>query len=207
MGRMRLDFRGPNGDKVSPKRWLRLWAARYPVEKYEAEHDTLIVKRGRLSSADFVRIGKWKDAAHTPARWKPNVASVAYDIWLTAASESPACPDENSIEVFLLAWSERTYRSRFGSRRVDKRFGLSRATTLLYFLSGGRFPIFDSRVRRAVKRLRNVAVPNTVISYLESYCPLFDEIAAQSGTKDRRMLDQALFSYGGKNLPFSDNGR
>src|SRR5262249_54953507 len=157
--------------------------------------DDLIAKRGSLSSADFVRIGKWKDAASTPAKWKANVASVAFDIWMVAASERPKSPHENSVEKFLHDWSERKYTNRFATGTVEKRFGLSRATTLLYFISGGRFPIFDSRVRRAVKRLRDADVPNTARAYVDSYCPLFSEIATRCHSKDVRMVDQALFSY------------
>src|SRR5207245_10859851 len=64
------------------------------------------------------------------------------------------------------------FRSHFTSRTMEKHFGLSRATTLLHFVSGGRFPIFDSRVRKAVARLLNCSVPNDVPWYLDSYCPL-----------------------------------
>lgn len=57
--------------------WLRKWAALYPGGKGDGEHDTLIARSGRRVSADFVRIGRWKDSAGTHAKWKPNVASVA----------------------------------------------------------------------------------------------------------------------------------
>ena len=45
----------------------------------------------------------------------------------------------------------RTYSKKKGP--VKKRFGVPRATTLLHFVSGGRFPIIDSRVRRAIVKL------------------------------------------------------
>jgi hypothetical protein len=70
----------------------------------DREHDTLIA-RGRVS-ADFVRIGRWKDGAATPAKWRPNVASVAYDVWMQAAAERPACPNDSSLADFLRDWSE-----------------------------------------------------------------------------------------------------
>ena len=41
-------------------------------------------------------------------------------------------------------------------------------------------------------RLLNSPVPNTVGWYLDSYCPLFSEIAALCGTQDLRMVDEAL---------------
>jgi hypothetical protein len=53
-------------------------------------------------------------------------------------------------------------------------------------------------------RLLNSPVPNTVGWYLDSYCPLFSEVAALCGTKDLRMVDKALFSYGGKTSPEPD---
>jgi hypothetical protein len=87
---------------------------------------------------------------------------------------------------------------------VKKHFGLSRATTLLHFISGGRYPIFDSRVRKAMTRLLNCPVPKTGRWYLDSYRPLFSEVAALCGTEDFRMVDKALFSYGDRILPFAN---
>jgi len=177
---------------------LRIWAARYPSKKcYAEEYDALIRSYKSLSAADFERIGKWKDGAKTQGKWKANVASVAYEIWMQAARELPVCPEETQVAAFLNDWSERKYTDQFGSRTREKRLGLSRATTLLHFVSGGRFPIFDSRVRKAMARLLNCSVPNDVSWYLDSYCPLIKEIAALSGTEDLRTVDKALFSYGG----------
>jgi hypothetical protein len=193
-----LRFRGLDGKDITPAEWLRVWAAEYPGAKYDSEHDTLIAKSRSLSSADFERIGRWKDAATADGKWKPNVASVAFRIWMQAATARPKCPNSARAGDFLLDWSERKYTDQFASRTVKKRFGLSRATTLLYFLSKGRFPIFDSRVRRAIIRLRGAPVPNTVSGYLSSYCPLFLDIAARCQTTDLRKVDQALFSYGGR---------
>ncbi len=116
---------------------------------------------------------------------------------MQTASELPKCPEESRVADFLDDWSDREYTDP-----VKKRFGLARTTTLLHFISGGRFPIFDSRVRRAMARLLNSRVPNTVSWYLDSYCPLFSEIAALCGTKDLRMVDKALFAYGDRTLPF-----
>jgi hypothetical protein len=53
-------------------------------------------------------------------------------------------------------------------------------------------------------RLLNSPVPNTVGWYLDSYCPLFSEIAALCGTEDLRVVDMALFSYGERIPPFSN---
>jgi hypothetical protein len=108
------------------------------------------------------------------------------------------CPARDAVEDFLRDWSERRYTDIFGSKTIEKRFGLSRATTLLYFLSGGRFPIFDSRVRRAIRRLCGERVPNSVKGYTGSFVPRFREIAQACQTRDLRQLDRALFSFGGK---------
>ncbi len=201
----RFRFRGVNGEDITPDEWLRTWAALYPSKKYYAEeYDALIGNHKSLSAADFVRIGKWKDGAKTQGKWKANVASVAYEIWMQAAKEVPMCPEQTQVVAFLNDWSERKYTDHFTSRTIEKHFGLSRATTLLHFVSGGRFPIFDRRVRKAVARLLNcspLSVPNEVRWYLDSYCPLIKEIAALSGTEDLRTVDKALFSYGG-NLRF-----
>lgn len=197
----RLSFRGSDGRNIAPQEWLRMWASLYP-RKYDPEYDSVVTKYKSLSAADFERIGRWKDGAETEGKWKPNVASVAYQIWMQAASELPTCPDESRVADFLHDWSERKYTDKYGSRAVQKRFGLSRATTLLHFISGGRFPIFDSRVRRAMTRLLNSSVRNNVRWYVDSYCPLFSEIAALCGAEDEREVDKALFSFGDRSLEF-----
>ena len=180
----------------TPREWLCAWAGRYQGYD-EAEYGDLIEKHKLLSAEDFRRIGKWKDDATTENQWKPNVASVAYLIWERAAEELPKCPDESGVAVFLEDWSSREYRDVFKNGSRKKRFGLSRATTLLHFISGGRYPIFDSRVKSALARLLGrPKLPDTVRSYLDSYIPLFKELADHCETNDFRMLDKALFSYG-----------
>jgi hypothetical protein len=109
----------------------------------------------------------------------------------------PKCPEKSGVAVFLEDWSSREYTDVFKNGSRKKRFGLSRATTLLHFVSGGRYPIFDSRVRTAVARLLcQPKLPDTVRSNLDSYIPLFKELADHCETSDFRMLDKALFSYG-----------
>jgi hypothetical protein len=195
-------FRSVDGSDISPQDWLNIWSDRYPSKDY-AGYSELIAKHKSLSAADFALIGKWKDAAKTDGKWKPNVASVAYLIWMQAASEAPKCPEETDVAIFLDDWSGRSYADEYANLTREKHFGLSRATTLLHFISGGHFPIFDSRVRRAMARLLAFRIPNTVRGYLDSYRPLFSEIADVCGTEDVRMVDMALFSYGDRILPFS----
>jgi hypothetical protein len=180
----------------TPQEWLRVWTGRYQGYD-ETEYGDLIEKHKLLSAEDFRRIGKWKDDATTADQWKPNVASVAYPIWERAAEELPKCPEESEVAVFLEYWSNRAYTDKFKSGTRKKHFGLSRATTLLHFVSGGRYPIFDSRVKTALARLLGrPKLPGTVSSYLDSYVPLFKELADRCETNDFRMLDKALFSYG-----------
>ena len=202
----RFRFRSENGTDIAPEAWLRewagIWTVRYGSKYSTKEYVNLVGEYKSLSALDFERIGKWKDNANTEGKWKANVASVAYEIWMQAAKKKPACPEESGVADFLNHWSEKTYEDHFKNRTVRKRFGLSRATTLLHFVSGGRFPIFDSRVRRAMTRLLNSSVPSTVNGYLDSCCPFVKEIAALSGTEDLRMVDKALFSYGDRTLPF-----
>ncbi|MBI2527986.1 MAG: hypothetical protein HYV93_18625 [Candidatus Rokubacteria bacterium] len=88
-----------DGRDIAPQEWLPVWVAR-DLEFDDAEHNELIAKHKSLSAADFVRIGKWKDAVKTEGRWKANVASVAYRIWMLAASELPECPEESRVVDF-----------------------------------------------------------------------------------------------------------
>lgn len=81
---------------------------------------------------------------------------------------------------------------------MTKTFGLSRATTLLHFLSGGRFPIFDPRVCRAIGRLTGKKLKMTPASYLTDYIPMFGAIQQRCGAESGRPVDQALFAYGGR---------
>jgi hypothetical protein len=87
---------------------------------------------------------------------------------------------------------------------LETRFATNLSATLLHFLSGGDFPICDSRVKRAMKRIRNTPVSKTVDWYLDSYCPFFLQFASMCATTDSRNVDKALFSYGGRILPFSE---
>jgi hypothetical protein len=179
-----------------PQDWLRVWAGLYRGYD-ETEYRDLIEKHESFSAEDFRRIGKWKDGVTTEGPWKPNVASVAYLIWEQAAKELPKCPEESAVVDFLGDWSNRAYTDKFKNGPRKKRFGLSRATTLLHFVSGGLYPIFDSRVKTAIARLLDrPKLPDTVSSYLDSYLPLFKELADRCETDDFRMLDKALFSYG-----------
>ncbi len=155
-----------------------------------------IGKRKSFSAADFERLGRWKDNAWTDGKWKPDVAMVAFKIWMQVASKLPPCPDDNGVASFLRQWSEASYTDlRKSGVVVEKRFGLARATTLLHFISGGHYPIFDARVRTAIKRLLDCSVPNTIEWYLDRFCSVFREIAATCGTDDPRTLDQALVRY------------
>ncbi len=180
----------------TPQEWLRVWAGLYQGYD-ETEYRDLIEKHKSFSAEDFRRIGKWKDGATTRGYWKPNVASVAYLIWEQAADELPNCPEESEVVAFLEDWSDRAYTDIFKNGPRKKHFGLSRATTLLHFVSGGHYPIFDSRVKTAIARLLDhPELPGTVSSYLDSYLPLFKELADRCETDDFRTLDKALFSYG-----------
>ena len=180
----------------TPQEWLRVWAGLYQGYD-ETEYRDLIEKHKSFSAEDFRRIGKWKDGATTQGQWKPNVASVAYLIWEQAADELPNCSEESEVVAFLEDWSDRAYTDIFKNGPRKKHFGLSRATTLLHFVSGGHYPIFDSRVKTAIARLLDhPELPGTVSSYLDSYLPLFKELADRCETDGFRTLDKALFSYG-----------
>jgi hypothetical protein len=182
--------------RSTPQEWLNSWAKHYGNQSYdESEYRKLIQKQKSLSPDDFRRIGKWKDGVITERQWKPNVASVAYLIWEQAAKELPKCPKQSELRVFLEDWANRTYTDNFNNGARKKRFGLSRATTLLHFVSGGSYPIFDSRVKTAMARLLgHPKLPDTVASYLDSYIPLFKELAEHCKTLDFRMLDKALLA-------------
>jgi hypothetical protein len=186
-------FRSPAD--IAPKEWLRLWASRFPTDKYDPAAYKRLLKKRSLSAKDFVAIGRWKDGA-TGGRWRPNVASVAHDIWKRVAAERPKRPTTGDEAEFLDRWLNEQYMSGAQS----KRFGLSRATRLLHFLSAGEYPIFDSRVRRAMARLLDCRVKNDVRWYLGEYCGLFQQVAKCCGTRDLRAVDKALFAYGGRGI-------
>jgi len=184
--------------------WLEFWAKRYTDYETKNEADIyreLIDKQDNLSSNDFVVMGKWKDNALGETRrnrWKENVAMVAYRGWIRAAAELPKCPTtESAVKVFLQEWSEWKYRDS-SSRSADKmkRFGLSRASTMLHFISGGRYPIFDERVRVAIERLSGKELGMTIEEYLNDVCPFVENLSHLCGCRDVRKLDNALFAYG-----------
>ena len=188
---------------TTARQWLERWSSVYdsdsgPDSYDEKEYSVLMRNCASFSGDDFERIGKWKDSAWADGKWKPNVASVAYLIWMKAAAELPKSPEDSELEKFLRYWSEQTYTDVFSNRSVTKNFGLSRSSTLLHFLSAGQYPIFDGRVRTAISRLSNCPVPPyTIRWYLDSYLPLFRDLTDRCETKTNlRRLDKALFSYG-----------
>lgn len=193
-------FRLPSGEPCGPREWLNNWEPRYPEAQYDEKYyDHLIQQSGNLASEDFILLGRWKDSAWTERKWRANVAMVAFPAWMDAARELPGFDlGKASVEEFLNTWSEHLYPDA-SSKSVDgqKRFGLSRTTALLHFMSAGKFPICDSRVRTAIRRLTNRRAPDEVKWYLASYIPLFEDLAGQCCTSPRS-LDKALFAYGRK---------
>jgi hypothetical protein len=98
-----FDFRLENGHSCDAVHWLSEWEPKYKSTKYdEGQYQTLIGKAGILSTEDFLKIGRWKDAAHSDNKWRPNVASVAYVAWHDASVALPniRVVEENSIKVF-----------------------------------------------------------------------------------------------------------
>lgn len=198
---MVFDFRSEAGKLVQPHSWLHEWAAMYPTSKYDDDtHDRLLdtfTRPAEASAENFEDIGRWKDVATSADRWKPNVATVAYGTWKEIAKERPRCPADGDLTAFLDDWSSRTDTYQYAFSRTVKRFGLARATTLLYFISGGRFPIFASQAMRpAIKKLCGVNVPNTVPAYVTIYCPFVRQLVDLCGAANLREVDRALFSYG-----------
>jgi hypothetical protein len=204
-------FRYPEWRDIEPAAWVRWWAAHYEAlfgTEDNRVHKLLIDKAGSLSVDDIDLVGRWKEGclALENGRWKPDTP-VAYEVWMHARGEMPKCPSEELTSNFLNGWSERTFSSGIdrNGRALRKRFGLSRATTLLHFVSGGHYPIFDSRVAEAMKRLGS-PVSKTVAGYLSSFCPLFNQIAKLCGISEPqgfRTIDNALFCYGLENIPIS----
>jgi hypothetical protein len=190
-------FRYPEWHEIEPRAWVDYWASRYDGEDNDKYYE-LIKKEGRLSSEDFELVGLWKEGLKSVnGRWKSSTP-VGFDVWEQAVKETPQCPEESGVTKFLDNWSKRTFVAGKKSG-LDLRysFGLSRATTLLHFISGGEYPILDARVATAMTRLGS-SVTETIVGY-PAFCSRFSEIATVcgvSGTEGLRKLDNALFSYG-----------
>ena len=176
----RFKFLHPEWREIEPSAWLTRWAARYG-DGDNPVYFVLIAKQGRLSSDDFEQVGRWKEGCLKPSngRWKTGTPT-GYDIWMQARAQAPKCPEQSELPGFLKDWKERTFvAGKKGDLILRHRFGLSRATTLLHFISGGRYPIFDARVATALIRLGS-PTEETIDGYL-IFCPLFSEIAAVCG--------------------------
>ena len=72
------------------------------------------------------------------------------------------------------------------------------------FLSRGTYPIFDSRVRRAFRRLTGDKAYDRVDWYLGSYLPFFSQLISECRTDDKKAVDNALFMYGRKRPYFTN---
>lgn len=204
-----LKFTLPSWQTQDASLWLKFWAGLYELTKSRKEDNRvyfdLIAKAGMLGAGDFETVGRWKEGCLSDknARWKPNTTA-GFEVWMQVKEALPPCPEDDSVVSFLTKWSEIKFSTGINKttkQMVRQSFGLPRASTLLHFLSAGKFPIFDSRVRKAIKRLGSLPPTQpTVKWYIESFCPLFEDIAkacGASGTKDLRSLDNALFCYGG----------
>jgi hypothetical protein len=193
----RFTFRYPEWREIDPPAWVTWWAVRWG-DGDNPQYFDLIEKQGTLSGEDFEQMGKWKEGCLKPGngRWKTGTPT-AYDVWMKAKAELPHCPDKIGITAFLADWSNRKFAAGKGQR---KRFGLSRATTLLHFVSGGEYPILDSRAVTAMIRLGSpIEDDGSIGGYLNSFCPLFFDLAVVcglSGVRGLRKLDNALFNYG-----------
>jgi hypothetical protein len=175
----RFTFSYPVWREIDPTDWLTKWAGLYGEDESDnPEHDALVEKDGLLSRADFERVGRWKEGCPKGhGGWKTGTPG-AYDIWTQAMAKLPPCPADDHIAEFLVSWSEKTFwAGTRKSRRLEQSFGLSRATTLLHFVSGGRYPIVDRRVEAAMARLGS-PIEMTINGYLRSFCPFFSELAA-----------------------------
>jgi len=204
-------------DNAQPPVWLQKWSELFLSSDERREDDrvyeSLIQKKGKLSGEDFEQIGRWKEGCllkgdgKEHGRWKPKTPA-AYDVWMEAKRNPPLLPpdgnlDDKFAENFLKEWSEKRFAmpSKGGKVR-NVRFGLSRASTLLHFLSGGRFPIYDSLVWYALRRM-TLRLPweMTIDPYLKQFCHHFYSIASSCGldknrTDELRKLDNALRCYG-----------
>jgi hypothetical protein len=187
--------------EIEPNVWAASWAARYDGgDNDEYLRLIAIAKQGKLSAADIEQVGRWKEGCLDPrnGRWKTGTPA-AYDVWMQAKAELPECPGKNKVADFLRCWSVRTFVA--GKRKktgvvITQSFGLSRSTTLLHFISGGQYPILDSNVVSAMTRLGS---PYEIHAYVNSFCPLFSDIASVCGVcgiEGLRKLDNALFMYG-----------
>lgn len=208
-----FSFRYPEWREVEPATWLSRWADRFKT--WDAKHGNrdngtyfeLVAKGSNLTAEDFERLGQWKEQCWEPnlGRWKSGTPA-AYDVWMQAKAELPTRPPESALESFLSCWSHKQFLAgkRKDGQPLRQTFGLSRATTLLHVISGGDYPIMDAVVVEAMARLGS-PVRNTeeAVGYLNSFCPLFFELAARcgaSGMEGRRRLDNALMMYGSADL-------
>ena len=196
-----LVFRVIDVRRCSAPEWFAVWAARYEGDELDrSRYQELIDKGGQFTAEDMVKLGKWKDDvsdSENNGRWKSDVASVAFKIWEELANNPPVCPVHEEVEAFLEELSQREYTDKYSSGLSRKKhFGLSRATTVLHFLSSGHYPILDSRVWTAVGLLAGPRMSESSKSYVADFLPFFDSLKKDCGTDNTRELDKALFAYG-----------
>jgi hypothetical protein len=191
----------PTWRGVGPAIWVDLWARLYD-DSDELVYFELMkkhVSQGTLLCGDIELVGRWKEGCLKADHggWKPRTPR-AFEIWMRADAKPPQCPkSSDEIIAFLNIWAKQRFLAANKDDRM-KSFGLSRATTLLHFISGGRFPILDSNVANAMKLL-GMPIDETSESYVTEFCRLFSELANDcgvSGLRGLRKLDNALFSYG-----------
>ena len=210
----KFNFLSPGGSAITPEEWVNDWSKKFPRPS-DRLYDYLVRKASKMTSDDLRILGAWKDGALEKSvfsgegqfdpnntkysfngKWKPSAASVAFETWETIAEELGGNMQDGyppDPEEFLRKWEQ----ERAGAKA--KRFGLSRATSLLHFISGGRYPIFDKNVRRGMHLLTGTTVEYTLEWYSGGFRKLFSELARECKCETNpRKVEMALFAYGKK---------
>jgi hypothetical protein len=213
------------GEPLAVGQWVDLWASKYPAHRYSEEvYRYLIQKGARLNSQDILLLGAWKDAAlqrcrdnsgmgpfsgqyyRFNQRWSKDAASAAFEIWQLLSEK---ISEIKAIFEKLGKLTILKYGSSGKGGQVTKRFGLARASTLIHFLTSGKYPIYDSNVHKGIYGLtlgmfRGVRIPRyfagrglTVAAYCDVFCPAVQELLLASD-RTMRSVDRALFTYGSK---------
>lgn len=196
-------FFAPDGELLDKEQFIKLYGLiyRYSVPDWKLENDVEnILRKGTLSHEDIIKIFEWKTGCRSTDGKTVHYRSVVINADDVARCINPKAEMPEQLLDDLLK---------------IKGLGSVYAITVLYFLSGGKYPIYDRFAhtgadailnqnhtefgkRIVYKGISNSKSGKTVFqSYKEKYADKFAEIKKIFGENvSDRDIDRALWAYG-----------
>ncbi|MDE6566402.1 MAG: hypothetical protein K2K70_01565 [Lachnospiraceae bacterium] len=235
-------FYDPKGKVISKERFIEFYSDAYYIQnsQYIEENIEEILYNGINTKMDIINILAWKIGKIKHLESQTNGEYVYYSDWAETIETNPNQVKYRGKEMHLKPFLENIEKDKerlekfvTGSNEDDPQevlnqlnsylgntvgIGTVYLVTLLYFISKGRYPIYDRFAQMAVTAIKNDNKPNSEknkVSYkelpdrmnqgkfkkivennLRSYWTDIDDIFGIDKYQENRNIDRALWVYG-----------